>query len=596
MDGRNGFAHSIVVGVMATLKNKPRAGSLDQYVFNNRQTMKMFSTMASAIAFRPRILNHIGRYSRADFTADVGAGITVGIVALPLALAFGIASGVRPDQGLVTAIVAGFIISLLGGSRVQIGGPAGAFVALLYAVVEKYGVANLLIATMMAGVLLFTMGAFKLGNLVRFIPVSIIIGFTAGIAIIVAASQVKDVLGLTMVKVPSNFFSQVGAIANSIQTVNWIALAIGLTSLLLIVIWPTSYQPQATRFKRITAKLPSTLIVLVVWSFLAWSLGLQVETIGSKFGELPRGLPMPAMPAFDWQTAQNLVAPTLAIALLCAIESLLCARMADGMIQDRHDPNQELMAQGVANFIVPWFGGIAATGTIARTVTNIRAGAVSPVAGIVHAATLLTIVVVAAPFASHIPLAALAAILLWVAYSMGDWKAFSKLRQYSVFYRATLLSTFLLTVIFDLVVAIEVGLVLSSLFFIYRISSLTTVEEIVLPAHVARHADGHTVAAYAIFGSLFFGSVSKLEQLLDPQQQLPDILILEMHQVINLDTTGLDALESLHKRLQKRSGRLILAGLNEQPLSLIGRSRFAEALGRDNLPESLDAALQKSGG
>jgi len=544
--------------------------------------------------FRPRLLAHLRNYSRQDFAGDLSAGLTVGVVALPLALAFGIASGVRPDQGLVTAIVAGFIISALGGSRVQIGGPAGAFVALLYAIVEKYGVANLLIATMMAGVMLFAMGAFKLGNLVRFIPVPIITGFTAGIAVIIAISQVKDLLGLTMEKAPSNFFSQLSEIASAIHTTSWMAIVISVTSILLILLWPVGYKDNASRLKRITAKLPSTLIVLVVWSILVAAFHLPVETIGSKFGELPGGLPMPAIPTFDWQTAQNLVAPSIAIALLCAIESLLCARMADGLIQDRHDPNQELMAQGVANFVVPWFGGIAASGTIARTVTNVRSGARTPVAGIIHALVLLVIVLVAAPLASHIPLAALAAILLWVAYSMADWSAFRELRQYSMFYRATLLSTFLLTVVFDIVVAVEVGLVLSSLFFIYRISSLTKVEEIVLPADVACGADGRTVGAYALFGSLFFGSVTKLSQLLDPQRRLPDVLILEMHQLINLDTTGLEALESLHKLAVRNGGRLILASLNEQPLSLIKRSYFVDALGAENIAASLADALLRA--
>ncbi len=542
--------------------------------------------------FRPRLLAHLRTYSRDDFAKDLAAGLTVGVVALPLALAFGIASGVRPDQGLVTAIVAGFLISALGGSRVQIGGPAGAFVALLYAIVEKYGVANLLIATMMAGVMLFAMGAFKLGNLVRYIPVPIITGFTLGIAVIIGISQVKDLLGLTMEKVPSNFFSQLGAIAGAIQTVNVLSIVIGLSSILLIVLWPVGYKENASPFKRIIAKLPSTLIVLVVWSILVAVLKLPVETIGTKFGALPSGLPMPAIPQFDWQTAQNLVAPSIAIALLCAIESLLCARMADGLIQDRHDPNQELMGQGIANFIVPWFGGIAATGTIARTVTNVRSGARTPIAGIIHAFALLVIVLVAAPAASNIPLAALAAILLWVAYSMGEWRAFRELSQYSMFYRATLVATFLLTVVFDIVVAVEVGLVMSSLFFIYRISSLTKVEEIVLPDEVSKQPDGRRVGAYSLFGSLFFGSVTKLEQLLDPQRILPDVLILEMHQVINLDTTGLDALESLHSLASRRGGRLILANLNEQPLSLIQRSHFAEAIGAENIVESLSVALE----
>lgn len=550
--------------------------------------------LSQAISFRPKLWSSLRDYRRDDFSSDLSAGITVGIVALPLALAFGIASGVRPEQGLITAIIGGFLISLLGGSRVQIGGPAGAFVALLYAIVEKYGVANLLIATMMSGVLLFAMGSFKLGNLVRFVPVSIITGFTAGIAVIIALSQLKDLLGLTMERVPANFFSQVAALLQSLHSVNLWAVVISASSLLLIVIWPVSYAQNTSRWRRVTAKLPSTLIVLLVWSVAVRALHLPVETIGSKFGDLPAGLPMPTIPAFDWPTAQNLVAPTLAIAILCAIEALLCARMADGMIQDRHDPNQELMAQGVANFVTPWFGGIAATGTIARTVTNIRAGARSPIAGIVHALTLLLVVLFAAPFAKHIPLAALAAILLWVAYSMGDWKEFAKLKQYSVFYRTTLLTTFALTVAFDLVVAVEVGLVLSSLFFIYRISSLTKVEEIDLAGFGITQSTGRSIGAYRLFGSLFFGSVTKLEHLLDPQRSLPDVVILEMHQVINLDTTGLDALESLHLLIQRRGGRLILAGLNEQPLSLVSRSHFNDALGAQNLAPDLQTALQRA--
>ena len=547
-----------------------------------------FAARLAALRFRPRLLAHVGAYSRQDFVADLGAGITVSVVALPLAMAFGIASGVRPDQGLVTAIVAGLLISALGGSRVLIGGPAGAFVALLYTVAEKYGVANLMIATMMAGVLLFAMGALRLGGLVRFVPVSIIIGFTAGIAIVIATSQLKDFLGLAIAKVPSNFFSQLAAVGGALHTVNVAALAIGASSLLLIVLWPVSYRAQPSRWRHIVAKFPSTLVVLVVWSILVWLFELRVETIGSRFGALPRALPMPAMPAFDWQTVQGLVAPTLAIALLCAIESLLCARMADGMIQDRHDPNQELMAQGIANFVVPWFGGIAAAGTIARTVTNVRSGARSPMAGIMHALALLAILMAAAPLAAHVPLAALAAILLWVAYSMADWREFARLRQFSPFYRTTLLTTFVLTVVFGMVVAVEVGLVLSSLFFIYRVSSLTTVEEIVLPTEAG---GAGRVVAYRLFGSLFFGSVVKLEHLIDPQREQAAVTILEMHQLINLDTTGLDALESLHALIVKRGGRLILAGLNEQPRSLAVRSGFAARLGEENLLPSLEAAL-----
>ncbi|MEP7155665.1 MAG: SulP family inorganic anion transporter [Betaproteobacteria bacterium] len=560
-----------------------------------------FASVVDAVRhfrFKPRLFEHVKTYNRDDFAKDFAAGLTVGVVALPLAMAFGIASGVRPEQGIVTAIVAGFLISALGGSRVQIGGPAGAFVALLYGIVERYGVANLLIATMMAGVLLFAMGAFRMGSLVRFIPVSIVIGFTAGIAVIIALSQVKDLLGLDIPKPPSNFFSQIALIAERIHTFNWRALAIGSISLALIVFWPLSTtvtaistSVQHSRWRRVTAKLPSTLVVLVLSSIVVWLLNVPVETIGSKFGDLPRGLPLPHFPAFDWDTARNLVAPTIAIALLCAIESLLCARVADGLIDDRHDPNQELMAQGVANFFTPFFGGIVATGTIARTVTNIRSGARSPVAGIVHSLTLLLVIVVAAPLAVHIPLAALAAILLWVAYSMGEWGEFAKLRQFSMFYRITMLSTFALTVIFDLVVAVQVGLILSSLFFIYRMSSLTRVDTITLPLEKSRLPDGRVVGAVRIFGSLFFGSVTKLENLLDPHGTLPDVLIVEMHQTINMDNTGLDALESLRKLITRRGGLMMIAGANEQPLMLLKRSGFVQRLGADNLRASLDDAL-----
>ncbi|MBL8513490.1 MAG: STAS domain-containing protein [Betaproteobacteria bacterium] len=541
--------------------------------------------------FRPRLLDYWRQYTAADFRADLAAGITVGVVALPLAMAFGIASGVRPEQGIVTAIVAGFLISALGGSRVQIGGPAGAFVALLYAIAEKYGVANLLIATSMAGVLLFAMGVARLGNLVRFVPVSIIAGFTTGIAVIVGLSQVKDFLGLPVAKLPANFFSQIAVLGGAIVKVNLHALVIGASSLLVIVLWPVAYQANTQRWRRITAKLPSTLVVLMVWSALVPWLGWPVETIGSRFGGLPSGLPAPAMPHFDWETAKYLVAPTLAIAFLGAIESLLCARVADGMIEDRHDPNQELMAQGIANFFTPFFVGIAATGTIARTVTNVRSGARSPVAGLVHALTLLAIILLAAPYAAHVPMAALAAILLWVAYSMGDWSQFRKLGQYTVFYRTTFLATFFMTVVFDLIVAVETGLVLASLFFILRISSLTRVDDIALDPAQARRADGKRVEAYRLFGSLFFGSVTKIEFLIDPHRALPDVLILEMSKLINIDTTGLEAIEALHARLARAGGELHLAGANEQPRDIMQRSGLLARLGEACVHADLAGAL-----
>lgn len=543
-------------------------------------------------SFRPRLLDSLKTYSKDDFAADLPAGITVGIIALPLAMAFGIASGVRPEQGLITAVIGGFLVSLLGGSKVQIGGPAGAFVALLYSIAEKYGVANLLIATIMAGVLLFSMGALRMGGLIRFIPVSIIIGFTAGIAVIIAISQVKDLLGLTIEKMPSNFFSQMGAIWSHLHTVNWLALILGLLSLLLIVAWPASRVQHASRWRRVTAKLPATIVVLVASGLIVWLFNLPVDTIGSRFGALPRGLPFPKMPEFNWATAQNLVAPTIAIAFLGAIESLLCARMADSLTEDRHDPNQELMAQGIANFFVPWFGGIAVTGTIARTVANIRTGAHSPVSGLIHAATLLLVLVVLAPLAFYIPMAALAAILLWVAFNMPDWDELRKVRQFPMFYRVILISTFLLTVVFDLVVAVEVGLILASLFFIFRIASLTRVEEIALPAGASELPDGKRIGAWSLYGSLFFASITKLEALIQPGRQMPDVVILEMGYLINMDTTGLDAVESLHKMLIRHNGRLIIAGAQRQPLAMMMRGGFIHAVGEQNLAPDLDSALR----
>lgn len=548
------------------------------------------SGLPFSLSFRPRLWTSLRGYRRDDLFADLGAGVTVALVALPLAMAFAIASGARPEQGIVTAIVGGALVSLLGGSKVQIAGPAGAFVGMLYAIAEKYGVANLLIATMMAGLILFAMGAFRMGTLVRFVPVAIVIGFTTGIAAIIALSQVRDFLGLTIAKMPSNFFSQVAVLWSSLDTVNWAALSIGLACVLVIVVWPSAgATPGNWRF--VTAKLPSTVVVLVLSAFAVWALDLKVETIGTRFGALPRELPAPQLPHFDWSTAQNLLMPSIAIALLGAIESLLCARVADGLIADRHDPNQELMAQGVANFVSPLFGGIAVTGTIARTMTNVRSGARSPVAGLVHSATLMLVLLALAPVAGYIPLAALAAVLLWVAFNMVMWKELRELGHFSMFYRTILLGTLALTVIFDLTVAVEMGLVMSSLFYIYRISSLTRVEPLALPPAKATLPDGRSVGAWALFGSIFFGSVVKLEALMDPAKPMPDVVILEMHKVINFDTTGLDALEALHATLARRGGRLILADLNAQPMSLISRSGFIDVVGRENVVDDLQAAL-----
>lgn len=541
--------------------------------------------------FRPQLIESLRHYTRADFFADLSAGITVGVVALPLAMAFGIASGVKPDAGLFTAIIAGFLISALGGSKVQIGGPAGAFVALLYTIVERYGLANLLIATMMAGMLLIAMGALRLGQLIRFIPISIITGFTNGIAVIIGLAQLRDFLGLHIERMPANLLSQIGVLWEARASLNWEALVLAAASLALIVVWPKTYLPEHARWRQWAARVPGTVIVLAIGIIAVTLFGLSVDTIGSRFGGIASGLPSFAVPTFEWESVQKLFGPTVSIALLCAIESLLCARVADSMIDDRHDPNQELIAQGVANLVTPLFGGIAATGTIARTMTNVRSGARSPVAGIIHAITLLAIVLVLAPLAQNIPMASLAAILLFVAWNMGDWSAFGKLGKFSISYRTIMLATFVLTVIFDITVAIEVGLVLASLFFIHRISSLTRIEPIRLPADIATLPDGTRTEAWRLFGSLFFGSVDKLEGLLDSGSKAAGVVVLEMHQVINLDTSGLDAFQSLLTQLEKRGATLIIAEPNEQPMSLLQRSGFLQEMGPHNVFEHLDDAL-----
>ena len=535
--------------------------------------------------FRPRLLDSLRGYSRRQFLADAGAGLTVGVVALPLALAFAIASGVKPEQGLATAIIAGFLISALGGSNVQIGGPAGAFIVIVYGIVQRYGLANLLIATMLAGMLLLALGALRLGALVRYIPVSIVIGFTNGIAVLIALSQLKDLLGLQIAQMPADFFGQLQALGAHLHQFNPLALLMGLACAALVLLWP--------RLPARLQALPPTLVALVAAGLAAWGLQLPLETIGSRFGGIPAGLPDFAWPALEWQSVQRLVIPTLTIALLGAIESLLCARVADQMSEGlpRHDPNQELMAQGVANMVAPLFGGLPATGTIARTVTNVRAGAATPVAGMVHAATLLLIVLVAAPLASAVPLAALAGILLVVALRMGEWHEFARLRQFNAPYRTILLGTFVLTVAFDLTVAVEVGLVLACLFFIYRMSTLFRAEPL-------DDATGLPPGARVLklYGSLFFGAVGKVEGL---AEQLPADcreLLLDMQLLVSMDSSGLDALAQLQRALARQGRRLTLCGLNPQPASLIERGGLALALGEDGIHADLAAWRQARAG
>jgi SulP family sulfate permease len=547
--------------------------------------------------FRPRLLDSIRSYDRSRLMHDIGAGITVGVVALPLAMAFGIASGVKPEQGLITAIVAGFLISALGGSNVQIGGQAGAFIVIIYGIVERYGLTNLLISTALAGLLLFVMGLLKLGALVRYVPVAIVIGFTNGIAVLIALSQLRDLLGLAIPKMPGDFFAQISVLAAHIGTLNPYALAIGLVTFLGLFLWPRLFAgnmlPDALlegRTLRTASRVPGPVIALVTMTALAYYLKLPMETIGTRFGGIPASLPALSLPPFSWTSAKELLIPTVTIALLGAIESLMCARIADNMSTTlpRHDPNQELMAQGVANFVVPFFGGIPATGTIARTVTNLRAGATSPVAGIVHALTLLAVVLVAAPLAAHVPLAALAGILLFVAWNMGEWHEFVRLRQFSVQYRTILIGTFVLTVVFDLTVAVQVGLILACVFFIYRMGTLFKVQphqrtdDAQLPAGVQ---------VFELFGSLFFGAVGKIESLPAQIDAHTRAVVLEMHRMVSMDTSGLDALQQLHRTLKSRNVALVLANVNEQPLSLIRRSGFEHVLGAEQIVPTVSAAF-----
>jgi SulP family sulfate permease len=544
--------------------------------------------MSYSFEFRPRLLQSLQGYNRERFLKDVGAGVTVGIVALPLAMAFAIASGLSPEAGLWTAIIAGFLISALGGSNVQIGGPAGAFIVIVYGIVERYGLANLLISTACAGVILFLLGLLRLGTLVRYVPVSIVIGFTNGIAVLIACSQLKDLLGLDVAKMPADFFAQLHTLGLHLGSFNFYAFGLGAACVCGLFLWPRLWGAQSPiqgamdlpgmrRAAKVNARVPGPIVALLTLTLAAWFFKMPVETIGSRFGSIPAGLPAFALPDFSWETVKQLVTPTVTIALLGAIESLLCARVADQLsTHPKHDPNQELMAQGIANFVTPFFGGMPATGTIARTVTNVRSGATSPVSGMVHSGVLLLVVLVAAPLALHVPLAVLAGILLFVAWNMGEWHEFARLRQFSNHYRLLMLGTFFLTVVFDLTVAVQVGLVLACVLFVRRMSALFKVEAV--PA-LPDAADTRALR-FKLHGALFFGAVGKLDNLFAAVEQGPDTphMVLDAEHLIALDTSGLDTLRQLHKAVLKRGGTLAFQALHEQPQSLIERSGFAAEL------------------
>ncbi len=541
-----------------------------------------------AFFFRPKLVDSLKGYTREQLGTDIGAGLTVGVVALPLAMAFAIASGLKPEAGLFSAIIAGFIISALGGSKVQIGGPAGAFIVIVYGILERYGLANLILATAASGVLLFIMGLLKLGTLIRFIPVAVVIGFTNGIAVLIMLSQAKDFLGLKVNNMPADFFGILRTLNEALPTLQAPAFALACGSLALIVLWQRVFSTQqgqasAKGLRRMLQVVPGSIVALIAATLIALGLNLPVETIGSKFGGIPSELPSFVWPEFSWGNLQDLTMPIMTLTLLGAIESLLCARIADGLIGDRHNPNQELMAQGVANFVTPFFGGMPATGTIARTVTNVKSGGRSPVAGMVHALVLLLVVWVAAPLANHVPLATLAAILMFVAWNMGEWHAFTDLKQFRAPYRISLLAVFLLTVMVDLTVAVQFGMFAACITFIYRISSLSRVEELKDIDSPLLLNQQRQVRAYRFYGALFFGAVKMVEAIED---ELPQkAVVLDLKNLIYIDSSGADALVALAQVCQKKHVRLIICGLNHQPMDIAKRTGLLNLVGNIVWPD-----------
>ena len=558
-----------------------------------------------AEVFQPKILELFkkGNYNKQTFTADLIAGIIVGIIALPLAIAFGIASGVSPQQGLITAVVAGFLVSLLGGSHFLIGGPTGAFIVIVYGIVAQYGISGLIIATVLAGIILVLMGVFKLGSIIKFIPYPIVVGFTSGIAVVIFSTQVKDFLGLTIDNLPSEFIPQWGAYFSHISTFNLNEFLLSLGCLLIIIFWP-----------KVTNKVPGSLIAIIVGTgasiILAKYCGIEFATIGSKFPELANGIeiPKPTAPNITWDTVQSMFQPAFTIALLCAIESLLAAMVADGVTGKRHNSNTELIGQGIANIITPFFGGIPATGALARTMANINNGGKSPVAGIVHAIVLLLIFLFLMPYAVYIPLGCLAAILVMVAYNMSEWRTFKYLLKGNKMDVSVLLITFFLTVVIDLTVAIEVGLVLTIILFVKRISETSSIkvlegdsvagtenDEIAQLADTEHLDIAPGVEIYEIDGPFFFGLASKLDEIdRDLRKQGIKVRIIRMRKVPFMDSTGLNNLRSLWKRSNRENVQIILSGVNENVLAYLNKVGFAQELGEEYIFPHIIPAVAKA--
>lgn len=540
----------------------------------------------------PKLFTTLQSYSRDQFLSDLTAGVIVGIVALPLAIAFAIASGVTPDRGLITAIIAGFIISVLGGSRVQIGGPTGAFVVIVYGIVQEYGIDGLVVATVMAGVILVALGVTRLGGAIKYIPHPVVTGFTSGIALIIFSSQIKDLLGLRMGNVPPRFFDQWRVYAENVATIDPWAVGLSGLALAIMIRWPRK------------ARIPGPFVALFVTTVIARIGNLPVETIGGRYGGIPSSIPAPSLPDVSGEMVMALVAPAFAIAILAAIESLLSAVVADAMIGAKHRSNMELVAQGAANIITPMFGGIPATGALARTATNVRNGGRTPVAGIVHALTLLLITLFFGRYAAAIPFATLAAILVVVAYHMSEWRRFRAEFSAPRSDLLVLLTTFFLTVAIDLVVAIQVGMVLAAFLFMRRMAEVTDIQVITDelnearndpyvsdPNAVRRRAVPAEVEVYEINGPFFFGAAATFSERVANIDSRRKVLIIRMRNVPAMDSTGLHALGELVTRSTRKGVRVMLSDVHAQPLVALGRSELLDEIGEENIFGNVDDAL-----
>jgi SulP family sulfate permease len=538
----------------------------------------------------PASIVALGRYDAVTFRHDAIAGITVGLVALPLAMAFAIASGLSPQAGIYCAIVTGFLISALGGSRVQIGGPTGAFVVVVSGIVAQYGVSGLFMCTMMAGVMLIVLGVTRSGTAVRFIPRPVVVGFTNGIAVLIASTQIRDFLGLQMASNPGEFIARIDALVHHLATVSPVSTGLGIATLFVVILT-----------NRFTKVVPGTLAGLVIGTGLAWIVQLPVDTVASRFGPVPSGLPPFELPRFQPSLILTLLSPAVTVAMLGAIESLMSAVVADRMSGDRHNPNTELVAQGVANIVSPMFGGLPATGAIARTATNVRSGARTPVAGMIHAATLLAALLFGAQLAGRVPLAVLSAILFVVAYNMGEWHEIPSLVRQTKTDVSVWLVTFALTVFADLTVAVEVGMILAALLYIRRVSSTTTVARVTSEyVHAGRTHSLQDkeippyVTIFRIHGPFLFGSTDQLDTVLDDIHDLPPVVVFRLRNMTALDATGLRALEDVTRRLRASGRAAIFCGTRDQPLAVMERAGFADVAGRENLCDSIDAALTRA--